>query len=344
MLRQDLLLPSDDWWNSSRAAFLCLRASKTMLRRRSRIQHIKIEDPKAVALLETVFASLPKGQRLYPLTPAAYRYRWNKLMAALSVPSHARLTPGGLRGGGAVYSYRCGVAIPEIQWRMRLKHVQTLEFYLQEVGAVSALTSLDATCARKVRAAHGATCERELADLRLAPEVGGLIVLGGGASSSQEEPCQAYEWPSEAAAHILGTLQFSVCAQKRKGSGKTIRAEVYTTHTAASSSQEEPWQAYEWPSEAHDDHNVNDHNVTAVAHAEVPSGSTASPFGGLIVLGGGASSSQEEPWQAYEWPSEAAAVNVFDVAEEALEEDRLLAEAIQLSLNEDDDDDGSSQS
>ncbi|CAE7801360.1 unnamed protein product [Symbiodinium sp. CCMP2592] len=56
---------------------------------------------------------------------------------------------------------------------------------------------------------------------------------------------------------------------------------------------------------AHDDHNVNDHNVTAVAHAEVPSGSTASPFGGLIVLGGGASSSQEEPWQAYEWPSEA---------------------------------------
>ena len=117
------------------------------------MQHIKIEDSKAVALLETVFGSLAKEQRLFSLTPSAYRYRWNKLMASLSVPAHARLTPGGLRGGGAVHSYRAGVAIPEIQWRMRLKHLQTLEFYLQEVGAVSALTTLDEVCARKVRAA-----------------------------------------------------------------------------------------------------------------------------------------------------------------------------------------------
>ena len=36
---------------------------------------------------------------------------------------------------------------------MRLKNLETLEFYLQEVGAVSALTSLDDTSARKTRAA-----------------------------------------------------------------------------------------------------------------------------------------------------------------------------------------------
>eukprot|EP00439_Symbiodinium_sp_Y106_P072662 s740_g13.t1 len=60
----------------------------------------------------------------------------------------------GLRGGGAVFSYRAGgVPIPEIRWRMRLKNLETLEFYLQEVGAVSALTSLDDTSARKIRAA-----------------------------------------------------------------------------------------------------------------------------------------------------------------------------------------------
>ena len=42
-LRSDLLLP----------------VSKTMMRMRSRVQHIRIEDPKAVELLEAVFRNLP---------------------------------------------------------------------------------------------------------------------------------------------------------------------------------------------------------------------------------------------------------------------------------------------
>ncbi|CAE7208910.1 unnamed protein product [Symbiodinium sp. CCMP2592] len=202
-LRSDLLLPSDDWWSSTRAAFLCLRASKTMLRRRSRVQHIKIEDPKAVALLEAVFRDLPKGDRLYPLTPGAYRYRWNKLMEQLSVPKHARLTPGGLRGGGAVFSYRSGVPIQEIQWRMRLKNLQTLEFYLQEVGAVSALTSLHDTCARKIKAAgslythfmveygmsayggYGSGSERFVKTLRFSAAGYGMSAYGGYGSGSE---------------------------------------------------------------------------------------------------------------------------------------------------------------
>ncbi|CAE7244559.1 unnamed protein product [Symbiodinium microadriaticum] len=39
----------------------------------------------------------------------------------------------GLRGGGAVAAYRRGDQVSEIQWRMRLQHVGTLAFYLQEV-------------------------------------------------------------------------------------------------------------------------------------------------------------------------------------------------------------------
>ena len=153
VLRSDLLLPSDDWWNQSQAAFLTLRSSKTMHRRRGRIQHMKITDARAVSLLEKLYGQRPGGYRLFPQTPSAYRYRWNKLLETLSVPPEARLTPGGLRGGGAVQSYRSGVAITEIQWRMRLRHLQTLEFYLQEVGAASALASLSQTCASKVRTA-----------------------------------------------------------------------------------------------------------------------------------------------------------------------------------------------
>ena len=41
----------------------------------------------------------------------------------------------------------------DIQWRMRLKHQSTLEYYLQEVGAISALNALGDTAARKIRAA-----------------------------------------------------------------------------------------------------------------------------------------------------------------------------------------------
>ncbi|CAE7226763.1 unnamed protein product [Symbiodinium sp. CCMP2592] len=153
VLRSDLLLPSDDWWNQSRAAYLTLRSSKTMNRKRGRIQHMKITDAKAVALLEKLYGNRPGGYRLFPQSPSAYRYRWNKLLETLSVPAEARLTPGGLRGGGAVQSYRSGVAITEIQWRMRLRHIHTLEFYLQEVGAASALTALSQACAAKVRTA-----------------------------------------------------------------------------------------------------------------------------------------------------------------------------------------------
>ncbi|CAE7270722.1 unnamed protein product [Symbiodinium sp. CCMP2592] len=153
VLRSDLLLPSDDWWNQSRAAYLTLRSSKTMNRKRGRIQHMKITDAKAVALLEKLYGNRPGGYRLFPQSPSAYRYRWNKLLETLSVPAEARLTPGGLRGGGAVQSYRSGVAITEIQWRMRLRHIHTLEFYLQEVGAALALAALSQACAAKVRTA-----------------------------------------------------------------------------------------------------------------------------------------------------------------------------------------------
>ena len=34
-----------------------------------------------------------------------------------------------------------GISIADIQWRMRLKHQATLEYYLQEVGAITALNS-----------------------------------------------------------------------------------------------------------------------------------------------------------------------------------------------------------
>ena len=117
------------------------------------MQHLKIGDSDAIGLCELAFVGHQPAQRLFALSPAGYRYRWNKLLACLAIDKTLRLTPGGLRGGGAVYCYRVGTAVSEIQWRMRLKNQATLGFYLQEVGAITALGGLSEVARRKTKAA-----------------------------------------------------------------------------------------------------------------------------------------------------------------------------------------------
>ena len=85
---------------------------------------------------------------VYPFGPATYRRRWDMLLSALGL-GQCELTPGGLRGGGAVWAYHHGTAIADIQWRMRLKHQHTLVHYLQEVAALNAL--LDAGPDSRIR-------------------------------------------------------------------------------------------------------------------------------------------------------------------------------------------------
>ena len=152
-LRSDLSLPGEDLWEQGGSAFLRLGTSKTATRGRPRVQHLKISDATAVQLLQIAFAKLPPTARLYPYSSSAFRYRWDKLLGLLGITKQARLTPGGLRGGGAVQSYRDGIRIGEIQFQMRLKHMHTLEFYIQETAAISALSQLSDTASIRVRAA-----------------------------------------------------------------------------------------------------------------------------------------------------------------------------------------------
>ena len=128
-VRKDLLLPEEDLWQQGVGAYLRLGSSKTATRGRGRVQHLRIDNPPALKLIAAAFAGIDYERRLFVRTPSAYRYRWNKLMQLLSVDPALRLTPGGLRGGGAVWCYRNGVGVADIQWRMRLKHQSTLEYY-----------------------------------------------------------------------------------------------------------------------------------------------------------------------------------------------------------------------
>ena len=104
------------------------------------MQHTRVTDAGAVAFISLVFAHLEADDPLWPASPAAFCYRWDHLLRHLDVPRGLGLTPGGLRGGGTVQRYRAGTSPAALQWDMRLKHLSTLEHYLQELAAVTALT------------------------------------------------------------------------------------------------------------------------------------------------------------------------------------------------------------
>jgi len=152
--RRDLLLPGDLLESDNLGcAYLLLRRSKTMHRQAARIQHLRIDRPEAVALLSKIFEWCDKYEQLYDGSAGVFRKRWNYILKKLMIPEGLHVTPGGLRGGGAVACYRAGMAISDLVWRMRVKQVSTLESYLQEVSALSVLTELSPQSRSSIRSA-----------------------------------------------------------------------------------------------------------------------------------------------------------------------------------------------
>ena len=119
--------------------FLKLEGPKSAARGGPKVQHLKIDDDLAVALLAKALTSLDPDDRLYPFGPSAYRARWDFLLSHFGLRNQKELTPGGLRGGGAVWAYHRGLSVGDIQWRMRLRHRHTLSYYLQEVAAINSV-------------------------------------------------------------------------------------------------------------------------------------------------------------------------------------------------------------
>lgn len=150
--RSDLLLPRDLLEDGVSNTYVMLKESKTSRRGPSRIQRLKIDDRFVTKLLDKVYGKDELNMPLYGGPPSLYRSRWDFLLRSLSTPGDLHLTPGGLRGGGAVDGYRRGLGVSEIQWRMRLRSLTTLESYLQEVAAASALTGLPPETLRSIRA------------------------------------------------------------------------------------------------------------------------------------------------------------------------------------------------
>ena len=142
--RECLVLPRDDLGEHPGKAFLQILQPKSATRGGARVQHISIVGFRWVNLLTRALGDPPDGAALYPFSASTYRARWDALLRALAVPISLRLTPGGLRGGGAVSMYIADTPIDNILWRMRIKDQTTLGHYLQEVAAISSLRALPA--------------------------------------------------------------------------------------------------------------------------------------------------------------------------------------------------------
>ena len=141
-LRSDLILPYDNLEPRGAPCFLQLRSFKSRNRQPSKVQHMKIDDSYVSALLTRIFGGLQLHQPLFNTTPYQYRKRWDVLVNQLGIPPTLALTPGGLRGGAAVFHYKSGRAIADIMWMMRVRAQSTLESYIQEVSALNTVATL----------------------------------------------------------------------------------------------------------------------------------------------------------------------------------------------------------
>ena len=152
-LRRDLVLPSDSFDTEHLVAFLKIPKPKSRKRGRGRVQHLRIDNVAAVEFLELQFANLHPACKLFPMSAASFRSRWDKILDALQLPRADRPTPSSVRGGGAIAAYRRGETIQGIMWKMRIINQSTLESYLQETAADSLLARMSDPCRSRIRCA-----------------------------------------------------------------------------------------------------------------------------------------------------------------------------------------------
>lgn len=141
-LRSDLVLGRDLVVEDISTSYLIIRKPKGRRRGIGSVQHVKIENLEVSLYLDRVFGRLERHEPLFAGSPAAFRTRWDTVLKFLQIPLSLALTPASLRAGGAISAYRQNQEIAKILWRMRLRHIGTLQHYLQEVGAATIFSEL----------------------------------------------------------------------------------------------------------------------------------------------------------------------------------------------------------
>ncbi len=146
--RRHVVLPIDLALDTADGSiFLRIVDPKAKRRGLGKIQHAKIEDSLVCRFLSRYLGGVDLDEHIYSGAPSTFRRRWDLVLKALDVPAHLQITPGGLRPGGTVELYRRGKPIQDILWSLRLKNLETLQHYLQEVS--TDITMVDLPSAAK---------------------------------------------------------------------------------------------------------------------------------------------------------------------------------------------------
>lgn len=111
---------------------LVIEEAKTR-RKAARTQHVLVEEPLLVRVLEAFCATLNDDDFLFPLSAATFGKRFEQVLARLGVPGWC--TPAGLRAGGATEEWLRYRDFHTLRLRGRWMVVRTLEHYLQECVA-----------------------------------------------------------------------------------------------------------------------------------------------------------------------------------------------------------------
>eukprot|EP00438_Fugacium_kawagutii_P003517 Skav224779 [mRNA] locus=scaffold4598:69178:73705:- [translate_table: standard] len=133
-LRSNLVLPSDIGERTGVKCFIRICKPKPGRRGLGRTQHAVVNDADVTAFLERIYKGCKGSEPLYPGSAAAFRSRWDTMLRQFNIPTRLGLTPGSLRAGGTVHLYKQGVPILDILWALRLKNLETLQHYLQEIS------------------------------------------------------------------------------------------------------------------------------------------------------------------------------------------------------------------
>ena len=153
MLPADLAMEGDD-----SAIFLRILEPKAKRRGLGKVQHAKIEDSLVCRFLSRYLADLNLDEQIFSGAPSSFRRRWDSVLQALDVPLSLQITPGGLRPGGTVELYRRGKPIQDILWALRLKSLETLQHYLQEVSTEVTMVDLPAAAKTSILSASSMYC------------------------------------------------------------------------------------------------------------------------------------------------------------------------------------------
>ena len=114
-----------------------------------RVQVAILEDPRTLAWITWLVTDMNPGVKLFHGGTAKFRRLFKLALKALSIP--LKLTPAGLRAGGATAKFASGLFdIGKLKFRGRWASMHTLEHYLQEATAELIVMDLEDSLTRKL--------------------------------------------------------------------------------------------------------------------------------------------------------------------------------------------------